>query len=272
MILGARILTGYPSELPALKERKFLFLDGINFLFGPNGCGKSSLLRTIAAYSFIPNGYAGWSRQPIFTPIGEYPHACAENAPGKATANVVWDGNPSFLLDSSHHVAHSGHLEYNADKSVDGLTDLQVQLTAMRSSQGQINLMKLNIASEKLKITPNLIDVLVPKYQRDNPTEESKNLLAYLESLPRDGRPTLFLDEPDRSLSLLYQRNLFHSLLIDLSHRFQVICATHSPMCFYVPGAVYHDLQDGYLQESQVLMHMMFGDDRLAKMLVMERD
>jgi hypothetical protein len=271
MIKAARVLSGYPSELPALKDRDFVFIDGINFLFGPNGCGKSSLLRTIAAYSFIEKSHGGWSRRPSFVRRGngDYPHALSAWAPGEAKADVEWDGTPSFMLDAQLIAPTMTHLEFTPEDSYDGLTDLQTQLILMKSSQGQMTLTKLARAKAMLDgPVPDILELL----GKNAASDEGRARIAYLEGLSRDGRPTLFLDEPDRSLSLPYQRNFFHGLLIELAAKFQIICATHSPMCFYVPGAVYHDLEDGYVKEAQVLMHFAFGDDKLKAMLVLGRD
>lgn len=275
MIKRAKIHSGYPSQLPALRDREFIFSEGINFLYGPNGCGKSSLLRTIAAYSFIEKSHGGWSRLPEYTHLTgtKYPDVLSKWAPDEAKADVEWDGTPSFLLDAQLIANPMTHFEYNTNSSVDGLTNVGVQLALMKSSQGQMTILKLGKALETLLAPPpDIIKTLAPEYLKNSIRNDIQSRITYLEGLPRNGKPTLFLDEPDRSLSLPCQRNLFHEIIPDLAQKFQIICATHSPMCFHVPEGIYHDIKEGYIEKSQSIMRSMFGDYTMPPMLVLGRD
>jgi len=59
MITKAKATSGFSIKLDALKGRAYTFKPGLNILFGPNGCGKTTLLKILGAYSGTE---AGWSR------------------------------------------------------------------------------------------------------------------------------------------------------------------------------------------------------------------
>ena len=60
MIDSVKVLSGYMAKLPDVGDKIFRFESGLNILFGPNGCGKSSLLKLLAGYTAAISG--GWSK------------------------------------------------------------------------------------------------------------------------------------------------------------------------------------------------------------------
>lgn len=59
MIRSVSFQTGYPTRLKGIGRRRITFNDRINVLYGPNGSGKTTILKTLAAASGCMDG--GWS-------------------------------------------------------------------------------------------------------------------------------------------------------------------------------------------------------------------
>ncbi|MBN2576864.1 MAG: AAA family ATPase [Deltaproteobacteria bacterium] len=70
MISSVVFTSGYPTRLRGIGRRRLAFNDRINVLFGPNGSGKTTILKTLAAASGCGRG--GWSdgRRPEPLPYG----------------------------------------------------------------------------------------------------------------------------------------------------------------------------------------------------------
>jgi predicted ATPase len=50
LIKSIQFIEGFPLTLPAIGPKKVEFTNGINILVGKNGCGKSTILKTLKAY------------------------------------------------------------------------------------------------------------------------------------------------------------------------------------------------------------------------------
>ena len=59
MISTLQFHSGYPTKLKGIGKRQIAFNDRVNVLFGPNGSGKTTILRTLATAAGCGNG--GWS-------------------------------------------------------------------------------------------------------------------------------------------------------------------------------------------------------------------
>ena len=59
MIRELQFHSGYPTQLPGIGKKRISFNDRVNILFGPNGSGKTTILRTLAVASGC--GMGGWS-------------------------------------------------------------------------------------------------------------------------------------------------------------------------------------------------------------------
>jgi len=71
--------------------------------------------------------------------------------------------------------------------------------------------------------------------------------------LPRDGKITLLLDEPEKSLSIPKQIELF-DVLFKLSDHFQIIMATHSPFILHYKKINLIDFTPGYAKECRTII------------------
>jgi energy-coupling factor transporter ATP-binding protein EcfA2 len=240
---------------PHLRGRKFEFNDKLNILFGNVGSCKSTMLKTMAAYCGIQNG--GWSSisdpaKLAYEKIGHFPYCYRNYSPGKCDASVEWDGTPSFYNDSEAMGKNDNTWFYNnASQSSDGITTEaeQMDILASKPSSGQYRIHKINKIMKVIQNPPNLL--VIPPFITER--EVAKLELQYLSSLPRDGKITLLLDEPEKALSIPKQIDLF-DVLFKLSDHFQLIVATHSPFILEYKKANIIDVTPGYVAECRKLI------------------
>lgn len=255
MIKSFQFASGFPLTHAHLKDRKFAFNDNFNVLFGNVGSCKSTALKTMAAYCGISIG--GWSSisEPAklaYNKISHFPYCYKNIAPNKIDALAEWDGTPSFFNDSEALAKNDTTWFFqNASQSADGITTEaeQMDILASKPSSGQYRIHKINKIMKVIQNPPSLD--FVPPYIQN---KELANLeVQYIQSLPRDGKITLLLDEPEKSLSIPKQIELFE-VLVKLSEHFQLIIATHSPFILYFKKANIIDFTPGYVKESKALI------------------
>lgn len=247
MIYKAKILNGFASTLPALKDKTFTFTDGVNVLFGSNGCGKSTLLKCIKSYCAIEHG--GWSKIGNFLTLGassssQFPFVYRTYTPSKECDSLVhWDGSPTLFYDkeiSSDDITWF----YNFDVlKREGFTTEAEQLKRMadKPSSGQTRLEVLDKIIQTAHIPPDFTSVTPNK---NNNYEQME--VSYIKSLPRNGKVTVILDEPEKSLSIPKQINLFKALR-QQSTNIQFIIATHSPFILFETDFNIVDMESGYV-------------------------
>ena len=89
--------------------------------------------------------------------------------------------------------------------------------------------------------------------------------VAYWQSLPRTGKPTIILDEPERSLSIPAQAKLWLETLPRLTKTFQILSASHSPFALKAPGAHFLSMPRDYVKECQQALWELNGTEAGAK-------
>lgn len=250
MIKSFQFTSGFPLTYPHLKDRKFQFTDKFNVFFGDVGSCKSTALKTMAAYCGIPIG--GWSSisepsQLAYSSISHFPFCYRNYTPNKIDAMVEWDGTPSFYNDSEA-LAKTDNTWFfkNSAQSADGITTEteQMEVLATKPSSGQYRIHKINKIMKVIQHPPNTLIIPPNVHNRDDAQME----LEYFKSLPRNGKITLLFDEPEKSLSIPKQIELF-KVLTQLSEHFQVIIATHSAFILDFKKVNIIDFTPGYMKE-----------------------
>jgi len=255
MIKSFEFKTGFVMGYDHLKGREFKFNDKLNVLFGNVGSCKSTALKTMAAYCGIRTG--GWSTisepsQLAYDNVKHFPFCYRNLSPSNVDATVDWDGTPSFFNDSEALSKNDNTWFFsNAKQSADGITTEaeQMEILASKPSSGQYRIHKINKIMKVIQTPPNLL--LVPPYINNKALASIE--VEYIKSLPRNGKITLLLDEPEKALSIPKQIELF-DVMIKLSEHFQIIMATHSPFILEYKNANLIDFTPGYAKECRTLI------------------
>ena len=261
MIKSIEYIDGFPINLPFIGKRKFEFTDGINLIVGNNGTGKSVILNTLKAYCGIATG--GWTtfNNPQTLGCGrpngpqDFPHAYATYSPANCKATVVWDGTPT-LFNNGDLKTPEVLLLFNMQTFGDGITsedDLEKQLTQFPSA-GQYRTNKLNKVINLLKDgPPKYTSENIPKYKDNIDNYYAKREYDYWQYINKlytenfgEGKTTVLLDEPERSLSYIKQKDFFLNVLPN-QVKTQIIIATHSLYALFCPTANIIEMEKGYI-------------------------
>lgn len=255
MISSVEMKSGFASELKNLKGRKFEFQNTCNILFGPNGCGKTTILKVLAGHTGIDTSNkqfcGGWSKPPVdrFNDNSEYPRDFANITIGKVNANVDWDGVPCFYNSASlgETGASLGFFVSDPSDSPDGMMsfDEQLALTMGHYSEGELRLMKIKKVVDNLKKPP-----LLPKEFKKEDKSSFKAFVKYLNTLSKKGNLTLLWDEPDRSLNIRNQIDFWTHFVPNITGAgFQLIISSHSMIPLFMPKfnfINFIDVEPGY--------------------------
>lgn len=254
VIKNVTIQSGYALKLSGIKENpKFTFTDGVNVLFGPNGCGKSTVINILAAYSSVPVGMGargGWSKylEPTIDQKPRFPNAYISQSPGKCKAKIEWNGLPTFLHSAS---LSDAPIQFFGEDGDGIMTDVdQIQTIFSKPSQGQSRIVKLLKLKDTLKNPPNLRTMPATDHMNSTWQKMFSAQHAYLKTLSGEGRMTILFDEPDRSLAIPLQIQFWTHYLPNLAKEFQIIIATHSFVPIFVNKFSIIDMQKGYVRES----------------------
>jgi len=257
MITSLKVVGGYASKLPALQD-KFEFQHGLNILFGPNGCGKSTVIRILGAYSMVPCGIldkGGWSstrHAPLY--FGNLRESvnfpdCLCKPIKNCKAEVDWDGSPSFLNNTSISDTPIRSLDDNSD----GLFTNE-QLLLNHCSSGEMRFARLCKMIKILKNPPNLLKIPDNNNYNSVWIDSFMRQINYVKSLPRNGKITLLLDEPDRSLAIPNQIDLWNTLS-KIAEKIQVILSSHSIFALKYKDNMF-DMKEGYIDKCLKILEM----------------
>lgn len=251
-------LFGYAAKLPYFAGKKSIeFTPGLNILFGPNGCGKSTVLNMLAdTMAARQGGTSHVTQDYIRQTVDSY-----EKDPAKQDSigiKCIHDGQPVVFADTRNTVGLIGG-SFDDDFFDKGLAEVMTK----NVSHGQRSMSRLNSALETLVTPEKFPKSVVYKVSRKTVNSTWQAALDIVDSRMKGsiepGPRTLLLDEPESNFSLVWQARLWKLLALKAeAENFQVIVATHSPFALKIPTANYVDLDALYRVEAELLLTAKF--------------
>ena len=244
MIKSVKITSGYPTDIKnfertesILANKLITFTPGLNVLFGPNMCGKSTILKTITAHGLTKAAWSNLDYKFLEVSIFGEEKSTIDSYFKKQlgfTAEVSSDG-PVFLFNDVD--------EFNqkSTKGVgfgQGLIEYKkgalLKMDSFKQSSGEIEMSRQYIMLEslyqgKIAFNPKKFMSVYNKRKLLNGMDYLDELLSYAKkTVLKGGKPTLVLDEPEKHLSFEYAEGLFSGLLPQLVDAgYQIILASH---------------------------------------------
>jgi energy-coupling factor transporter ATP-binding protein EcfA2 len=242
-----------PHLVKNLLGREFKFTEGINLIFGPNACGKTTILKAIAGKAGTTDGFAR-----LFEPI-ELKHGFMEeittevvlrkiNNLMKNSAEIDWDGAPVFFhnFENRKNFGQCGDLlgSVLGDSIV---SEVEYVMNKDQISKGQNSfylLKKLAGIAKKHTCYQDLFSSYINadgtytnKVLNNNDTWQNafKVQLDYYLSFEKSKTPcpiTMLFDEVDKSMDILNVFLLYTEVLPMLVEKtgVQIILVSHNPL------------------------------------------
>lgn len=263
--------------------KKFSFDNKkINILFGPNGCGKSTILKTIAGKALITDGYSrffepldfpGWDndgqRYAVETQISKL---------SMNTAKVEWSGNPIYCNNFSYTLKIGGMMLGGLQGTI--LGDMSEEMFYRmnidnKSSDGQKaafifnRIFKIALGKKSLK---DIISPYANKFLNANEawSKCGRNQLEYFkqfEDFEKECPSTIVLDEVDKSLDILTVSKLYREVFPMIVEKTgcQIITVSHNPLV--LSDKITGDTNDynlisldkNYTENAKKTIHDLFG-------------
>jgi predicted ATPase len=237
----------YAEKLDFFKtHKKVEFKPGLNVLFGPNGCGKSTILRMAAMTLAAEQGGVSTITTTWLNDIFDFGGECKLEG-----IKVSHDGQPLMYGNPRNAVGlFGGGAAFDDDFFSEGIANIQSKASTGLTTMNRLNRM-LAVALGKAPF-PAKFD------ERVKGSTRHKAAMALLKASIPVGQQTLIFDEPESGLGLPVQGNLF-SILHEAAKKnnFQLIIATHSAFALGLPNCNFIEMSPDYLNNSRVALEVL---------------
>lgn len=255
---------GYAAGKPFFKRRRQLvFKPGLNILFGPNGCCKTTVLRMLAGTMCAEQGGLSAVTEASIRANVDISASIGRKRAGPPKhligLKVDHDGQPVVFIDPRDRVGLKGGT-FDADFFEQGLAE---KLQLSRQSHGEASLVRATPALALLTGKAQFPEQVLQLFDR-KVNDVWTEALAIVDSamapaIPR-GQPTILLDEPEANHSLVWQSRLWELLASEaVAAKYQVIVASHSPYALGIKHAHYIEFVDGYRAEAEAGLRARFA-------------
>lgn len=231
-------LEWWPKITELARRKVFKFKPGLNIIVGPNGTGKSSILKGIGTLTHCRQGGTPKVTQES---LRAFRHSFrkkddSEYLDGMA---LVSDGQQVHYFDPDTSPGlFGGMAAFDYDFMGAALGEL---FGAKNASSGQGTLMRLGRIVEAAQKATGPVKTPDKSHLGATFLEIA---LRGLKGTIEKGQRTILLDEPDRSLDLLNQVALW-TAFVRWSKQVQIIVASHNPLAFGRGSAHYVETVKG---------------------------
>lgn len=255
------------KSLTQFIKKPMEFKTGINVILGPNGIGKSTIIRDLAKYFYCYN-----------TGIFELTDSAISEVYDH-TLNKDWiyterlkDG---MTISSDGQVCYISSKRFNGNVDVcnrdygNNMDGLAEAWNNFHSSSGQTNLRSLNHIwnlIKKLDFDTHRKKVITDYKQSNQYKDRHSGITEFYHIENPDlspSVPTILMDELDANLDVVNTVYLFKAFEI-LSDRFQIIMSTHSPLLYYIKNVNVIELIPGYYKRCDEELHAFMKDHNLG--------
>ena len=238
-----------------LLPKNICFKPGLNIIVGENGCGKSTLIKLLAAFCFCENGMPGLpSDVGIWDTVGKiFPKAgfIAKKREYTPIQSVKIEHDFDYPV-----MKMRGIMSYNNDELMSSIQRISDFYYGNSQSGGQNMLHSIARFAKQVK-------TVMENYKRHSPIPEGPFNSTYQELIEKlkewidqttvpmqEGRPTILMDEPDASLDVK-RLLMLREWLIESSKNVQSIVVLHNPLLIRSladTGANVIQLSKGYIK------------------------
>ena len=226
--------------------KKFGFEPGkVNIIFGPNGCGKTTILRAIAGYCGIfddgmtrlgdPLEVFGFDTEPNEEAVAKHIEELMKN-----TANVSWDGNVVYYNNFAHTERRGwngiGELVGSALGSLD--EEMAFRLGGNKASSGQKARWLFNKIATMQESNLSLKAITEDRISGRNNDTWKKSYKAQtdhfkaFENFDKVVPMTILFDEPEVNFDIPTVWSLYSEVFPKMVEKYgtQIITVSHSPI------------------------------------------
>jgi len=222
-------LQPFPFNIPAVKFAKNIVLDTpVSIFAGDNGCGKSSLLESIAFSLNLPliggyiKGHLGFNAAKLIKPF----------------LQIEWKRQTSmgFFFRAEDFSDFINSIERGESRAMNDLRELRGQVDD-------------NVIEQMSRSMNHDLQKMRNVYGEDMQAfSHGEACLTILQTRIKE-KGIFLLDEPEAALSPLKQLSLIAFILEVLkTNNAQFIIATHSPILMGIPGATLFEVQETGMQ------------------------
>lgn len=268
--LSASPAFSYAAEVPFFAKRKSVdFKPGLNILFGPNGCGKSTVLRMMArTMCAMQGGLSVVTEQAVSDNVDMLGSLAIGRRSARSAMKhqvnlkIAHDGQPIIFCDPRATIGITvGGAAFDSDFFGKGV---QESLMAGRRSTGQSALSRMGTAMAVMNGDAGFPTEVFKKVRRKDVNSTWGEALDVLEAamegaIPK-GQGTILLDEPESNFSLAWQARLWDLIAKpSVAERYQVIVASHSAFALGIAHANYIDFQEGERTSAEAALRQRFS-------------
>ena len=254
-------LAAYEEELKFYNEHKgqycagrasdnligheFHFTSSVNIIFGPNGSGKTTILKALAGNALCIDGFSTPVEPLCLEGNGLCKDPTIQNAIDTAakmkmnTCIIDWTGNPVYFDNFSNRKSYGSLGELVGSVLDNDLEEIGWLMNKNQISAGQQTKYLVNKILYKLEANLSLKELTAPyldkKRFNDSWIKAHQVCIDYLAQHPdfeKKGAYTLIFDEMDKSLDVETVIDLYQHVLPALHEHYgcQIITVSHSPI------------------------------------------